>query len=995
MKKIIFIAAGLLMFVANVLAQDLTITVKVVDQNGKPFPGVVVSVPESKSKLITNAQGIVNLNSKKNSIIQLSFLEQFRKQIEITSEKMEVVLGEDSRVLGLGMGETITKLTSSMAVEGISFSDEIYGGTSERIMDNMYGILPGLQVYQKGSGAWPEGAVPYLEVRGAGSTTNGVIFIVDGVNRDPATIDFEEVQTISVLKDAAALAIYGLRGADGAVVITTKRGGAHKFQAKVKYNFGMEMPYGMPEMANPVEYAEALNEARLNDKLSPFYSQQNIQSLKDGSNTVIPTSDWRNLMLRDMGYDHNATVTLDGSVPKAQYYIYANFKSNRGFFNNTHLTENLSTQSEYTSLKLRTNLNVKVTPTTDFIVNLAGRIQQKQMPNGFSGLDAMYHTPTVGIPTKFNDKWVGTTEFENPLGKVLGSGNSITFQRMLSADFALRQDLSVITKGLSAEIRLSYDNSADITDNKSFKYTYYNIFPVYDAEGNLYDYNLKEFGNDTEIAFGSGLTHQYMQIDIWAKLMYERAFGRHNVRAMFMFNRDRYSLTGANNSRVNHDYIFNASYNYGGRYLADLVLTGSGSSYLPHGDKFRFLPAGSVAWVASEEPFLKDSKVLNLLKIRASYGVTGMDRNLDYDMDKQFNGDKNTFIFISPTISRGAGEGPLPSVGIMPEMDYKANVGIDLRLFRGLTAQLDVFHNTRKYIRNAASNKTSQVIGIGQNDIFTGEMVNKGVEASLGWTQTTGDFRYYIKGNFAFARNKITSVEEEYTPYDYMYLLGNSRDRFYGLVSDGYYQDYDFDSNGNLMKGNPICTFGKVQPGDIRYKDLNEDGYIDKYDYTFQKKSTHPEIYYGLRLGFDYKGFGLNAVFQGAANYTIVTDLPSIYQPLYGNNKNISKHYLANHWTPENPEGRYPRLTTKENNNNFRPSDLWTEEGGYFKLRELEVYYSFPKNLLSKAKMSEARIFVRGHNLFSVDNIGIMDPEYMSLGYPVARTISLGCNLAF
>lgn len=904
-------------------------------------------------------------------------------------------LEDDSRLIGLGYDEYTSKKTSSAAVDGIFIDKDVIGGTNAHVLHTLYGMLPGLQVYQNGSGLWPEDTTPTLTVRGSGSTTNAVLFIVDGVERDPSTIDYDEVESIAVLKDAASLALYGLRGADGAVVLTTKRGGPYKFRAKVGYMYGVHTPTRIPDMATPVEYANALNEARANDGLTPYFSASDIVGIADGSNKVIPTTDWRNLILRDQGYYHRATVTLDGSSPKASYFIYADFKSDRGFFKNVRLTEGIKTQSEYTSLKLRSNLDVKITKTTDLILNLSARIQQGQKPYNFEDLAAMYHTPTVGIPVKYNNKWTGTTSFANPVGSILGKGNTVTFQRMLSGDVTLKQDLSVLTKGLTVEARVSYDNSADIYDSKTFEYSYYNLFPVYDEAGNLKDYTLKEFGNDTEIGFSSGLATQYMQFSLWAKLNYQRSFGEHHVNGAFLFNRDRKTLTGANNSRVYHNLIFRAGYNYHGRYLADVVLTGSAGSVLPKGDKYRFFPAVSVAWVASEEEFLKSASCLNHLKIRGSYGVTGMDRNLDYDMDKQFNGAGKGFIFVSPTVMGGATEGPLPSTGIMPEMDYKANLGIELRMFKGLTAEIDLFHNTRKHIRTLAGNTTSEIIGIGLSDMFTGEMVNKGIEASLGWEQYTKDIYWYIKGNVSFARNTVTHIEEVYSPYDYMYQKGNCRDRFYGLVSDGFYQATDFDHEGNLLPGLADNTFAKVHPGDVKYKDLNGDNRIDNYDYTFQLKSPDPEIYYGLRLGFECKGVGLNAFFQGADNYTIITDLPSIYQPLYGNDKNISRHYIESYWTADKPEGRYPRLTTLDNKNNYRPSDLWTVDGGYFKLRELEIYYSFPKNLLAKARMSGARIYVRGNNLFSIDKVKILDPEYVNLGYPLARTFSVGFNITF
>lgn len=982
MKRII--STALLVAVAiRVFAEPVNVKLLVTDRFDRPMEGVSVSVAGSPEHIVTDRNGTAVFMADEGQNIVLALPDQYVKTVSVTSADMKVTFDENSRIFGLGFNEYTTKNTSAAAIDGIFAAEDLYKSTASDILSSLNGILPGLQIS------------PMLSVRGAGSCTNGVLFIVDGISRDASTIDFDEVQSVTVLKDAAALALYGLRGADGAVIITTKRGGPHKFRAKAEYMFGCGTPYGIPEMASPVEYANALNEARYNDGLSPYFSASDIAGIADGSNTVIPVADWRSLLLRDWRYSHKAAITMDGSSDRARYFVYANFSSNTGFFNNTGLVEGMSTQSQNTSLKLRTNLDVKVTKTTDLVINLAARIQQQQMPYAFSGLQAMYDTPSVGIPVKYNDKWTGTTMFQNPLGSILGKGNSVTFQRMLSGDVTLRQDLSALLKGLSAELRAAYDNSADITDSKSHEYSYYNLFPVYDGEGNLCDYTLTQYGNDTEISFSSSLSSQYMQFTMWAKLEWERDFGRHHVRAAGMFNRDRRQLTGANNTRVYHDCIFFSEYNYAEKYLASLAFTGSGGSVLPTGDKYRFFPAVSLGWVASEEKFLRRASFLDFLKIRASYGITGMDRNLSYDMDKQFNGAGKGFIFISPTVSGGAAEGALPSTGIMPEMDYKANAGLELRMFKGLTAEVDLFHNTRKHIRTIASNATSEVIGIGLSDMFTGEMVNRGVEASLGWEQRTGDLIYYVKGNFSFVRNKITHVEEEYKPYSYMYQKGNSRDRFYGLVSDGFYQAEDFDADGNLLPDLPENTFAKVQPGDVKYKDLNGDNRIDDYDCTYQLKSPFPEIYYGFRFGLEYKGVGFNAFFQGADGYTITTNLSSIYQPLYGNDKNISKHYLESYWSEDKPYGRYPRLTTLENNNNYRTSDLWTVDGGYLKLREVEIYYSFPKKLLERAKMTGAMVFLRGFNLFSIDNVRIFDPENVSTGYPSSRTFAIGLNVTF
>lgn len=994
LSSIIIILASMLLSI-HLSAASLDVKMKIVNQLGTPLQGALVSFSEDKIIYKTDENGICRFKINRGEKIEINYSDIYFRRIVVDSSEILIRLGEEDRVFAIGFNEFVTKKDNSAAIDGLLAEEDINGATVGQILSNLYGLLPGLQVYQHGSGAWPENYTPKLTVRGSGSTTNSVLFIVDGVSRDPATIEYGEVESISVLKDAASLAIYGLRGADGAVLITTKRGGPCKFRARANYLFGVENPYGIPQMASPLNYASALNEARINDGLKPYFSESNIKSIADGSNSIIPTTNWKDLMLRDFGYYNNASITLDGSSKLAKYFVFSSLKTNRGFFKNTELTEGISTQNEYSSLKIRSNLDIAVTKTTNLLINLSAKLQQDRMPSNFNGLQKMYDAPTIGLPVQFDGIWTQTSSFENPVGSILGRGNSIKFQRMLSFDIALNQNLNSLLKGLTSEVRIAYDNSADITDTKTYNYSYYEMFPVYDNADNLIDYSLEHFGNDTEIDFSSGLTWQYIQSALWFKLNYERSFNNHNVKANAIFSRDKRRLTGANNTRIYHDYILSGSYNYANKYYASLVCSVSGGSVLPKGDKFRVFPAISLSWVPSEENFLKNSSVIDFLKVRTSFGITGMDKNLDYDMDKQFNGVESSYIFNSPTIIKGAGEGPLPSIDVNPEIGYKSNIGVDLNMFKGLTAEMNIFYNKRTNIRTLAANSISDVIGIELCDRFTGEMKNFGTELNLGWKQKWNNLHYYVRGNIAFARNEITSIEEEYTPYSYMYERGNPRGRFYGLVSDGYYCHEDFHDNGKLHSDLPESTFGSVQPGDVKYKDLNGDSRIDEYDYSYQLNSEYPELYYGLKFGAEYKGFGFNALLQGVGDCTLITDLPSIYHPLYGNDKNISNHYLENYWTTENPNAKYPRLTTLENNNNYRSSDIWTVNGHYLKLRELEFYYHLPKGVIEKLKLNSATLYMRGHNLFSLNDVEIFDPEYISTGYPVARTFSVGFRLSF
>ena len=750
------------------------------------------------------------------------------------------------------------------------------------------------------------------------------------------------------------------------------------------------------EEASPAEYAEAYNEARINDGLTAWYTPTDLKNIAAGQ--VIPTTRWKDAILRDMGFSHDVHMALDGSSERTRYFVYADFRSNSGFFNsyNTGLTEGMDTQLEYYSLKLRSNLDIKVTRTTDLIINLAARIHQQQTPVGGTGLDYMYNTPAVGIPDSFNGKWVQTELFRNPVGQMMGRGYKSSLERMLQGDITLRQDLSAITPGLKAEIRVAYDNASETFDQKSFDWSYYIPQEVRNDAGDIAGYRFSQYGNDTEISFNTGISSQYMQSDVWVKLFWDRTFDKHAVKAAALFNRDRLSYTGANQTFVHHDYILAADYSYAGKYLLSIAGTYSGSSKLPKGDKFRFYPAVSAGWVISEEDFLRDSRAVDYLKLRGSYGLSGQDNALSYDMDIQFNGEGNKYIFSGSTELKGQTEGALPSYGIEPELEAKADIGVEFGFFGGLTGEVDLFYNHRRNIRTTGTSTVSSVLGIGVGDVFTGETENRGFEVSLGWEQHKGNWSYYLKGNFAFARNRIISINEEYHPYTYMDYRGNSIGTFYGLVADGFYQESDFDSDGKLLSSLPANTFASVQPGDVRYRDLNGDKRIDENDQmAIGYNNVCPEIYYSFWLGAEYKGIALYALFQGAGNYSAILSVNSVYRPLINNNT-VSAHYYRNRWTPENPDAKYPRLTYAGSANNYNNNTLWVADASFLKLRTLELSYTFPESLLERSGvLKDLKVFARAHDLFSWHRLEPMDPENVADGHPLMTQCTFGINISF
>ena len=982
---------SLLVINLPVIAQITEVRLKVKDWKGKGVGEVMVeSASSGASPTFTDNDGNAVLTSAMGEEIRLSVYNALEKRVTVDSDYMEIVLTPDDCLLGTGYNGFSTKYLSSASISGIS-GRELEGSTANQILEALYGKIPGLALYQNGSGSNPAETQPSAYIRGRGSyRDNQVLILVDGISRDASSVDVNEVESVTVLKDAASLALYGIRGANGAILITTRRGGNHKSSIDIGYRFGVQTPFRVPEMADADEYAAAVNEAMVNDGLRPYYPDNGVSG-----NPIFANIDWKDLIMRNWGYDNDLHVSLDGSAKMVKYYVYADYTGNRGFFNNTEIIDGCRTQKRYDALKVRTNLDIRVTPTTDVLVNLAARIEQSGEPIDGTSLEKMYHAPATGFPVQYENIWANTGMFANPVKDILGKGNATLFSRKLSADLTIRQSLGMLTEGLSAEVRIAYDNAAVIRDQKAYNSSYYTFSPITGEDGRIKDYQLTLFGNETELKYSSWLNSQYMHIDLWGKIGWKRGFGGHNIDAALIFNRERHTLSGANNSYVHHDWILSATYDWKSRYLASVTANYSASSRMPKGDKFRLFPAVSLGWLISEEPFLKGNSIVNHLKIRGSYGITGMDSVLDYDMDIQFNGGGYGFSFISPNFMAGAQEGALPSTGIQPETERKMDIGLEFRLLKHLSGEVSLFSNARKYIRTTAANTVSGVLGIGMSDTFNGKTANKGLEASLAWTQSLGDFSYALRGNFSMARNTITGIDEEFKPHGYMYRQGHSIGQFYGLTADGFYQASDFDAEGNLLGDVVYSTFGDVQPGDVKYKDLNGDGKIDNYDFSYMLKTDLPEIYYGFGIELGWKGLGLSAWFQGAASYVIPTTLGSIYQPLHGGNKNISRHYLEDYWTADNTAARYPRLTTLDNKNNYQTSSLWTVDGGYLKLRDLEIHWDLPKSFAGRMKMDNARLYLRGRNLFSVDNVRILDPEAVNFNYPTARFYTIGINVTF
>ena len=827
--------------------------------------------------------------------------------------------GQD-KVIDLGT-QTTTELRKTQAVSTI-YSDELDKNATTSPYNAIYGLLPGLSVMQNTSWGTDKSR---LNVRGRGSLNGDTpLFVVDGFARPLEYINLSEIESISVLKDGAATALWGGRGANGVVLITTKRGIYNQKDIKVDYKFGLGLPVNQPEFADAYTYAKARNEAlRLKDK----FDKENLEMKK--------------------------------------YF-----------------------------LNLRMNLDVDITDATKLKLSMLGMLRETKRPTTSEAtlFEQIFNTPSAAFPVQTQNGFWGSNNVlkTNPIANLADVGYYKLNQRMLQADLRLVQDLSVLTRGLSAELAIAYDNNATYQETAKKSFMYQTIEkgtdgePIYTNYGNPND--------ELEIS-NKGLANQYIHANFEAKVNYHRTWDKHDFTASAMFRQESMTLTGANNSRYRQYIIGTAGYNFDNRYMVDIVANCFGSSVLGKNDKYRAYPAISAAWILSNENFMKEISAFDYLKLRASYGRSGYDI-YDYDMDKQYWVGSGAYYFQAGNTSAGSSlkEGVLAMEQLDLEVADKYNIGLDMSLFKGLTFSIDGFYDKRTNILIDGSGLISSAIGVTIPQMNAGKVETKGTELSAMWKKEYKDFNYYIGANFSYAKSKVVENGEGYQPYGYLSKKGYPVGQCFGWEAIGYFRD-EAD-----IKSSPVQKFSEVRPGDVKYRDLNGDNVIDNNDQKAIGYSTAiPEIYYGINLGFEYKGFGVDALFQGVAHYSVMLNTASVYWPLR-NNTNISSWYLNDRirWTEETKDiANVPRLTTLDNANNFRNSTQWLENGSYFKLRNLNVYYNLPSSWAKKVKMEKIQVYARANNLFSLDHVKYMNSEDLKINYPDMTSVYFGLNINF
>lgn len=978
------------------------VTGRVLDEKGKPVAGALVSVEENPLvRVATDKNGRFEITAVKGSRLKVQTGDDAMKVVKIENgSELTVVMDYSSEKVNYGFGLQQTNAESTGAVSTV-YAENIDKSSAFSIGNSLYGNVLGLTTMQSTGVVWEQ--MPSMYIRGLKTLNgnNGILLVVDGLERDNnwqalKYITPEEVESVSVLRDAAALALYGYRGVNGVVNIVTKRGKYDTREINFSYDHAFNYMTRKPELADAYTYASALNEALTNAGKQVRYSQNELNAFKNGTSPYLyPNVNWWEEVFRDRGASDIATLSFRGGSTKMRYYTMMNLQNNRGFIKNFDTNADYSTQEKYSKANFRTNLDIDLSPKTKMQANIMGILNEFSRPGMGSDnlISKLYQLPSAAFPIRTESGlWGGNTtwgENWNPVALTEGRAYSKGHTRGLYADMSLRQDLSSLTKGLGASVRIGYDNLASYWENhtKGYKYgmasvaSWENGLPIAGEE--------ITGGKDTEMSGDSKLDWQYRAFNFQMNVDWQRQFGVHSLYSMLLYTYKYDNAKGINNTFYRQNAGWYTHYGFKNRYFADFTLMASASNLLAPDHRWNVSPTVGLAWLISNEKFMQSQNVVDFLKLRASFGMLNTDNipgngywnetvggGNGYPINNNFGGDG------------GWHEGRLASVNGTTEKAYKYNAGVDATLFKGLTLTVDGFYERRSDIWVSSDGQNSAVLGASGSYVNAGIVDSWGTEIGANYYKKMGNVELNLGGTFTYNRSKIIEMLEEPAAYDYTRSTGNPVGQIFGLQAIGYFVD-QADIDNSLPQ-----QFGPVKAGDIKYKDMNGDKVINSDDrVAMGYNSTCPEIYYSFSLGLEWKGLGFSAQFQGVGNYTAILS-GTYYRPLV-DNTTISNYVYRNRWTPETPNARFPRLTTETVDNNLQTSSLWLADRSFLKLRNCEVYYKLPSSWLNRFWVKNAKVYVRGVDLLCFDSIDQLDPEAMNSSYPATRSIHVGLSVGF
>lgn len=997
-------------------AKGVRISGTVTDKDKASLPGVNVRVvgEGNSSGVVTDIDGHFYLNVPgRNAVIEISYIGFKSQQIKVAGKiNFDVILEEDiaalDEVVVTGYGSQ-KKLSVIGAIETLQ-PKKLQVGSSRSLSNNLAGQIAGVIAVQR-SGE-PGYDASNFWIRGVASFSGGQtpLVLVDGIERDLNNIDPAEIESFSVLKDASASAMYGVRGANGVIVINTKRGKVGAPSVNLRVEQSIAQPTQLPEFIGAADHMTLLNEIKEDRTRLPF-SQEQIDRTRSGyDRDLYPDVNWLDAITKDYAYSTRANLTVSGGSDFLRYSLVGSYFGEKGIME-TDNTLPYDTGTNLTRYNMRANVDLDVTKTTVLRLNVGGFLQtlRKQASSTESAFSRAFMTSPFVHPARYSDGTIPIMDITgvNPWAAVTQCGYDVTTASQIQSLFAVEQNLKMITSGLKAKVTFSFDrwNSSMLTRSKTP--TYYNIATGRDVEGNLL-HSILKYGDESlghSNSGGYGNSRVYFE----GTLTYNRAFGKNDVDALFLYNQQSYD-DGSVQPYRKQGIAGRLSYTYDGRYVTEFNFGYNGSENFAEGMRFGFFPSVAIGWLISEEPFMESLKnTLSKLKVRGSLGKVGNDdiggRRFAYLTTLNTDAGKYNWGDTGQIGRTGVSEGEVGVGNLTWETALKANIGIEIGLWNELELQVDLFREKRTNIFMQRKIIPSQTGFLTNPWANFGEVTNRGAEFTLNYNkQINKDWFVGFRSSFTYAINRVDEYDEaESVIGTYRGLTGRSLNTLWGLQAEGLLSEDDFDAYGNLKFGIPTQDVGasKVRPGDIKYKDMNGDGVITDADEGFIGGTVDPRMVYGFGGNVNYKNWDLNFFFQGTGDTyrTIGGDtyfIPGSGQTLQGN---VYSNY-NDRWTESAPSQDvfWPRLTEDPNKQNYRNSTWWKKNMRFLRLKTLELGYTLPKVMTDKIHSKSIRFYVSGNNLFCFSPFKLWDPELNTgngLRYPAMKSVMFGVDFNF
>ncbi len=991
-------------------AASIPINGVVVNKEKEPMTGVTVLLKGTTQGATTDAEGrfFINVPDKK-SILSFGFIGYKTQEITIGNRiNLHVILEEDiselDEVVVVGYG-TQKKLSVVGAVEAIAPKD-LQLGTNRSLSNNLAGQLSGVIAVQRTGEPGKDNSDFWI--RGISTFTGGAtpLVLVDGVERSLNDMDPAEIESFSILKDAAASAVYGVRGANGVILINTKRGQVGPPKVSMRYEVAMSEPTKLPKFVDATTYMEVMNGIAADSRLTLPFSQERIRLTRSKYDPdLYPNVDWIDAITKDYAYNQRVNVNVNGGSPVLRYNVTASVYNEHGIMERDR-SQSWDGSTRLTRYNVRSNVDVDITKTTLLKINIGGYLQQHNKCNhDIEDLfNVAFNTPPFVHPARYsNGKIARKDGNQNPWALATQTGYQRISDSKIESQAALEQNLKFITPGLRARVTFAFDSSNSSYVTRGKNPDYYNPATGRDDDGNLLmtiaSYGQEFLDHSSSGNYGEKTTY------LEGALSYSREFGKHYVDAMLLYNQRNYD-TGDKLPNRNQGLAGRFSYSYDRRYVAEFNFGYNGSENFARDHRYGFFPSVAVGWLISEEHFMEPARdVLSKLKLRGSYGIVGNDRinglrfayittlstNDGYSWGTDGSGGHTTQGSVSHT---GRWEGHQGVPNLTWEQSAKLDIGLELGLWNALNLSADYFFERRSNIfmqRTTIPGSTGFINAPWAN---YGIVENRGVDLSLEFNKQFGrDWFLSLKGTFTFARNKIIEKDEAPTVVGtYRSYTGKSVSTLYGLTALGLFTEDDFIDveKGILRKDLPTQSYSSVRPGDIRYKDMNGDGVINDEDMGPIGGTENPEIIYGFGASARWKNLDVSVFLQGTANtYRLVGS--DVFIPGSGSGVlgNIFTNY-ADSWSLDNQRQDvfYPRFSYGASLNNRQRSTWWKKDMGFLRVKTIEIGYT----------LKRFRVFVSGNNLFCFSKFKLWDPEIGAndgLIYPTMRSYSIGASVTF